>query len=132
MTRIALAYAGALLAFVALDLVWLGVVAREFYQAQVGSLLRDRPNWAAAFLLYAVYAAGLAYFAIVPALDTGRLADAALRGALMGLVVYATYDLTNLATLRGWTLPVAAADILWGVCVSAAAAAAGHALARLA
>ncbi len=132
MTRIALAYAGCLIAFCLLDLAWLGFIAKGYYQAQVGHLLLERPNWGAAILLYLVYAGGITYFAVLPALESGHLATALMRGALVGLVVYATYDLTNLATLRGWTLGVATVDVLWGICVSAAAAAAGHSLARLA
>lgn len=132
MTRLFLAYAGALLTFVALDFLWLGFVARGFYQAQIGPLLLPRPNWAPAALLYVAYAAAIVFFAIAPAQDEGSLARALLTGALFGLVVYGTYDLTNLATLRGWTVGMAVADALWGGVVTAAAAGAGFALSRLA
>ncbi len=132
MTRLLLAYAGTLVAFALLDLVWLGYVARGFYQSQVGTLLRTPPRWWAAALLYAVYAAGVTGFVVAPAQDGGTLATVAAAGAALGLVVYGTYDLTNLAVLRGWTPAAAAVDVAWGAAVSAAAAAAGFGLARLA
>jgi uncharacterized membrane protein len=132
MTRCLLAYAGTLASFCVLDFLWLGFVARDFYQSQVGPLLLARPNWGAAAVFYAVYAAGIALFAVAPALDAQSLVRAIIFGFLFGLFAYATYDLTNLATLKGWTLRVAAVDILWGGIVSAAAAAGGFALARLA
>ena len=132
MTRLLFAYTGTLVAFALLDLVWLGYVARGFYQSQVGTLLRSPPRWWAALLLYAVYAAGVTGFVVVPALDGGSVASALAAGAAFGLVVYGTYDLTNLAVLRGWTTAAAAVDVAWGAAVSAAAAAAGFGLARLA
>lgn len=131
-TRLLLAYAGTLVAFAVLDLVWLGYVAHRFYQSQVGALLRTPPRWWAALLLYAVYAAGVTAFVVAPALDAGSLVHALVAGAAFGLVVYGTYDLTNLAVLRGWTVRVAVADVAWGVAVTAVAAAAGFGLARLA
>lgn len=132
MTRLLLAYTGTLVAFALLDLVWLGYVARGFYQSQVGALLRSPPRWWAALLLYALYAAGVTGFVVVPALDGGSLVGVLAVGAAFGLVVYGTYDLTNLAVLRGWTPAAAAVDVAWGAAVSAAAAAAGFGLARLA
>ncbi|MBK9114395.1 MAG: DUF2177 family protein [Betaproteobacteria bacterium] len=132
MTSLVLAYTGTLVAFALLDLVWLGYVARGFYQSQVGALLRTPPRWWAAALLYAIYAAGIAGFVVVPALDAGSFPRALVAGAAFGLVVYGTYDLTNLAILRGWTVGAAVVDVLWGTAVTAAAAAAGFGLARLA
>ena len=132
MTRLLLAYTGTLVAFALLDLVWLGYVARGFYQSQVGALLRSPPRWWAALLLYALYAAGVTGFVVVPALDGGSLVGVLAVGAAFGLVVYGTYDLTNLAVLRGWAPAAAAVDVAWGAAVSAAAAAAGFGLARLA
>ncbi|MEO8506242.1 MAG: DUF2177 family protein [Betaproteobacteria bacterium] len=132
MTRLLLAYAGALVVFCALDYLWLGHVAKAFYQAQVGPLLLARPNWGAAALLYIAYPAAIVFFATLPSLATASVAHALWTGALLGLVVYGTYELTNLATLKGWTLGVAIVDALWGAVVTAAAAGGGHLLARLA
>jgi uncharacterized membrane protein len=132
MSRLLLAYVGTLVTFGVLDLLWLGFVAKGFYQAQVGPLLLARPHWGAALLLYALYAAGVVFFVVAPAQDAAGWTRALAHGALFGLVVYATYDLTNLAILKGWTVGVAVADILWGAAVTAASATAGHALSRLA
>lgn len=127
-----LAYVGTAVAFVALDFLWLGFIAKGFYQGQVGGLMASPPNFLAAGLMYLLYSAGLVGFVVLPALEAGSLGRAAVMGALLGLVVYGVYDLTNLAVLKGWTVPVAVVDILWGTVVSAASASAGYALARLA
>ena len=129
MTRWIAAYAATLVAFCALDFLWLGVVAKGFYQAEIGPLMLPRPNFAAAAVLYALFAGGLLWFAVVPA---ASLPTAALSGAFLGLVVYGVYDLTNLAILGGWTLRVALADIAWGTVASGAATSVGYLTARLA
>lgn len=122
-------YIAALVALAILDGLWLGVVSREFYKARLGQLLLDRPIWWAAILFYLIHAAGIAVFAVPPAVAAGTWTAAVLYGALFGLCVYAAYDLTNLATLRGWSWRVTLADIAWGSFVSAAAAGAGCAAA---
>ena len=132
MTRLLIAYAGTLVAFALLDLAWLGYVAQRFYQSQVGTLLRAPPRWGAAALLYVGYAAGVTGFVVAPALAAGSLQQAWLAGAALGLVVYGTYDLTNLAVLRGWTTAAAVVDMAWGTVVTAASAAAGFGVAQLA
>lgn len=132
MTRWLLAYGGALLAFAVLDFAWLGLVAKDFYQAQLQGLLLPRPNWTAAAVLYLAYPAFVVCFAIAPAVDAGSLARAAALGALLGVFAYGTYDLTNLATLKGWSVAVALLDIAWGALVTAGSAAGGFLLARLA
>ena len=129
MTRWIAAYAATLVALGALDFLWLGFIAKSFYQAEVGSLMLSRPNLAPAAVLYALLAGGLLAFAIVPAESLGR---AALAGAFLGLVVYGVYDLTNLAVLSGWTLRVALADMAWGTVLSTAAACLGYLASRLA
>ncbi|MEP7327783.1 MAG: DUF2177 family protein [Betaproteobacteria bacterium] len=129
MSRV-LAYLFTLATFGVLDFIWLGLVARGFYQAQIGSLLLAAPNWGVAVLFYAAYIVGVVIFAVVPALDAGSWLRAAILGGLFGFFCYATYDLTNLATLKGWTVSVALLDIAWGIVVTAAAAAAGYALTR--
>jgi uncharacterized membrane protein len=112
-------------AFLALDLLWLGVVARNFYWTQLGDLVRDKPDLGVAALFYAGYVAGVVFFAIMPALQTGGVWRAVLLGALLGLFGYGTYDLTNLATLKGYPPLLAAVDIAWGTFLTAAASAAG-------
>ncbi len=100
--------------FLAIDSVWLGLVARGFYQSQIGSLLLDRPRFGVAAVFYAIYVVGLLYFAIVPGLDAGSFAQALLRSLLFGFFCYLTYDASNLATLKGYTETVAVADVIWG------------------
>lgn len=129
MTRWIAAYFATLVAFCVLDFIWLGYVAKGFYQAQVGPLMLERPNLFPAAILYVLCSAGLLFFVIMPAPSLGR---ALLGGAFMGLVVYGVYDLTNLAVLKGWTLPVALVDMAWGTVVCASSSAAGYAAARLA
>lgn len=132
MTRMLLAYAGTLVTFCVLDFAWLGLFAKDYYQSQLGALLLPRPQWGAAALFYLAYPAGVVLFAVTPALDTGGLVRAAALGAVLGAFAYATYDLTNLATLKGWSAGVAAIDIAWGTLVTAAAAVGGLLLVRVA
>ena len=114
------------LVFCALDFVWLTMVALKFYQGQVGPLLLEKPNLVPAAIFYALYIVGLVVFCVVPAVAAQSWQKAALLGALLGLIAYATYDLSNLATLNGWTLPLSLVDITWGAVASAAACTAGY------
>jgi uncharacterized membrane protein len=107
-------YLATFAAFLAIDMVWLGLVARSFYRKQIGFLLSPNPNWVAAIVFYLLFVAGLLAFAILPGLQAGSLSRALLLGAFFGLVTYATYDLTNLATLKNWPLLVTGVDMLWG------------------
>ena len=107
-------YLCTLLAFFAIDMLWLGVVARGFYQKHLGFLLRPDPNWTAAIVFYLLFVAGLLVFVVVPSLPAGSAKKVLILGALFGLITYATYDLTNLATVKDWPLIVTAVDMLWG------------------
>jgi uncharacterized membrane protein len=121
-----------LLPFVLLDALWLGVVARRFYRAQIGALLARTPNWWAAGVFYLLFVAGIVVFVVAPALERGSpLAAAALAGAFFGLVTYAAYDLTNLATLEGWPVTVTVVDMAWGTLLCALTALVGVRLCRL-
>jgi sigma-B regulation protein RsbU (phosphoserine phosphatase) len=104
-------YLSALVAFLVLDLIWLGAVARGFYRKQLGFLLAEQVNWWAAICFYLLFVAGVLVFAIAPGLQANSLARAVLLGGLLGLVTYATYDLTNLATLKDWPLIVTLVDL---------------------
>ena len=114
-------YLAALVTLAILDALWLGVVSREFYKARLGQLLLDQPLWWAAILFYLIHAVGVAVFAVPPAVAAGTWTAAVLYGALFGFCVYAAYDLTNLATLRGWPMAVSLVDLAWGAVVTAAA-----------
>ncbi len=100
--------------FFAIDLLWLGVVAKNLYQKNLSHLLSPMVNWPAAFLFYLIYIVGILLFAVKPALIDQSLAKAATWGALFGFFTYATYDLTNLATLKDWPLKVVVVDVAWG------------------
>jgi uncharacterized membrane protein len=112
-------YGIALVAFVVLDMIWLGFVANGLYRKVLGPLLRDKPNVPAAVLFYGLFLVGLVYFAIAPAADGGTLGDALLKGALFGFFTYATWDLTNLAVLEGFPAKIAPIDMAWGTVLGA-------------
>ncbi len=120
--------AGVILAV--LDLLWLGVIAKGWLAGQLGPLMREEILPVPAILFYLLYAAGLGFFAVMPALAQGEWMRAAMTGAFFGLVAYATYDLTNLATLRNWPLPMVIVDLAWGAALSAVSAAGGVMLLR--
>lgn len=107
-------YAIALSVFFAIDMVWLAVLAKDFYQAQIGHLMKSDINWTAAIIFYLIFIAGLVVFVIGPAVEKNSWVYALLFGALFGVVCYATYDLTNLAVAKDWPLLVTIVDLAWG------------------
>ena len=107
-----------------LDLLWIGVIARDFYRNGLGALMAENINMAAAFGFYVIYSIGLFVFVVQPALANGDWQKAAMMGAMFGLVAYATYDLTNLAVVKGFPINIALVDMAWGAGVSAVTAAA--------
>lgn len=109
-----------------IDAIWLSKVATHFYKSQLGPLLLDKPNFAAAILFYVVYVVGVVLFAINPALEKQSIGYATLYGAALGGVAYATYDLTNLSTLKGWSTTVVVVDILWGIILTSVVATASY------
>jgi uncharacterized membrane protein len=111
-------YLATLIIFLTVDLVWLGLVARPFYEQQLGVLLVPTPNWVVALAFYLLFNVGLLVFVVGPSLPTNSLTPTLLRAALFGLVTYATYDLTNLATLKDWPLLITVVDMLWGTSLS--------------
>jgi uncharacterized membrane protein len=104
----------ALPVFFVIDMVWLVLVAKKFYQEQIGFLMKPDINWFAAIIFYLLFIAGLIIFVISPAVEKHSWVHAILFGALFGLITYATYDLTNLATLKDWPLLVTVVDLIWG------------------
>ena len=113
-------YSIAFAIFICLDGLWLGLVAKDFYRAQIGFLMKDDINWWAALIFYVLFMAGLVLFVIAPAIETKNIFNALFMGALFGLITYATYDLTNLATLKDWPLLVTFVDLVWGAVLCAA------------
>ena len=120
MGRYLLAYLVTMVIFFAIDFIWLGTVAKSFYRNEIGPLLLDNFNIPVAMCFYVMYVAGIIVFAVSPALDSGSLRTALLQGALFGFFTYATYDFTNLATLKGYTTKVAIVDTIWGTFLVAA------------
>lgn len=107
-------YLIAFVVFLVIDAIWLGLVAPRFYKAQIGHLMADSPNLVAALVFYLVFIVGVVYFVIAPAIEAESLSRAVVSGLLFGFVTYATYDLTNLATLRDWPITVTIVDLAWG------------------
>lgn len=101
-----------------LDMLWIGVIAKGFYQNQIGYLLKSSPNWIAIILFYLLYIAGLVLFVIAPSVEKGSWITALVLGAFFGLIAYATYDLTNLGLTKNWPVLVTIVDIAWGACVA--------------
>ena len=130
MSRSLIAYVAVLIVFGAIDFLWLGFVAKDMYRNGIGHLMLETPNWTAAAAFYLIYIAGLVLFGVWPGLETGEWSRAALYGALFGFFCYATYDLTNLATLRGWPISIVIADMIYGTVASAVAVTAAFFITR--
>ncbi|MCB9081493.1 MAG: DUF2177 family protein [Lewinellaceae bacterium] len=128
--RYLIPYAVTMIAFFALDMLWLGFIAKGFYRSQLGFILSEEVNWPAALVFYTCYIAGIVYFAEVPALRAGQGQLAVLNGALLGGLCYATYELTNMATISRWPLRITLVDIAWGVFLTASCAGLGFWAAR--
>lgn len=124
--RYVIAYLATAVVFLGLDALWLTQIALGMYRRELGGLLLAQPNLAISGLFYLVFVAGLVLLAVLPALAGGGWIGALWMGAVLGLVAYGTYDLTNLATLKNWSQTVALADLAWGTGLSALAAVAGY------
>lgn len=112
-------YAIALPIFFAIDMIWLGLIARSFYKDQIGFLMKPDVNWTAAIIFYLLFLIGLVVFVIEPAFTKKEFTRVLWTGALFGLITYATYDLTNLATLKDWPMKVVIVDMIWGTVLAA-------------
>ncbi len=124
MIRYSIAYAATAVVFLAVDYIWLSR-AMGFYRNSLGDLLAKKPNLPAAAAFYLIYVVGIVVFAVMPAARNGGWVSALSLGGLLGLVAYATYDLTNLATFSRWPVVVTVVDLVWGTSVTALAALAG-------
>ena len=111
-------YLIALPVFFIIDMLWLGVVAKNFYRNQIGFLMKTNINWAAAIIFYLLFIAGLVYFVLMPSMEKRSLSLLLTAATFFGLLTYSTYDLTNLATLKDWPLLVTIIDIIWGMFLS--------------
>lgn len=113
-------YVVSLIVFLGIDIIWLGFIAKQLYAKYLGYLMTERIVWLAAIIFYLIFIAGLVFFVINPALKEKSLSYALYAGAFLGLVTYATYDLTNLATIKNWPIIVTVLDLLWGMFISSA------------
>lgn len=111
-------YLVAFAAFMVIDLLWLGLVAQKIYQKYLGYLMAKTVNWTAALTFYALFVFGIVYFVLNPSLAEPNLTQLLTRAALFGLLTYATYDLTNLATVRDWPITITIIDLVWGTTLS--------------
>ncbi len=111
--------------FFAVDMLWLGLVARDFYQKQLGFLMAPSVNWTAAVIFYLLFIAGIIFFVVLPGLKENSLQNLIIRAAFFGLITYATYDLTNLATVKNWPLLVTIVDLIWGMALTTVVSLAG-------
>ena len=103
--------------FFIIDIIWLGVISKQFYRKNLSFILSAEVNWAAAIVFYLIYIAGILFFAVRPAILNASWGQAAVLGALFGFFTYATYDLTNMATIKNWPLVIVVVDIIWGICL---------------
>ena len=126
--KLVLVYAASLVIFLSIDMVWLRLIAKDIYTSEMGSLIRPDIDFRAAVAFYLLYAAGLTYFAVLPALDGKAALQALMLGAGLGLVAYGTYDLTNLTVIKGFGTKIAMIDLAWGTVLSGVSAAAVVAL----
>ncbi len=125
-----IAYAGTLVFFLAADMLWLGLLMTGSYQAWIGPLMREQPLLLPAAVFYLLYPVGLVVFAVRPGLEKQSWMHCATLGAFFGLLAYGTYDLSNLATLKGWPWQLTLVDMVWGAALSCGSALAGYAAAR--
>lgn len=128
-SRLLLTYVASLTAFLALDFLWLGWVARAFYREQMGDLMRANVQWLPALVFYCLFVAAILVFVVFPAAERASLGRAALSGAFFGLVTYATYDLTSLAVIAGYRAQLALVDMAWGTVLCTVTAIVGYAAA---
>ena len=127
MNKYFVGYAAAAVMMILLDMLWLGVVAKSMYQEAIGHLMTNKPSVTVAFMFYVIYALGLAVFVLAPYADEPLWGRTLVMGALFGFFTYATYDLSNLATLKNWPVKLTLIDLCWGTALSAVAAGAGKA-----
>jgi uncharacterized membrane protein len=128
--KLILSYVLTTLVFFAVDMVWLGFLAKGFYRKHLGGFLSDQVNWTAAIVFYLLFIVGIFVFVILPSIEKGSLLRAIGLGAFFGIITYATYDLTNLATLKNWPTIIVMVDIAWGAVLTAIVSAAGYGIVK--
>lgn len=125
-SKLVISYLLTTVVFFAIDMLWLGFLAKDMYRKYLGNFLSDEVNWSAAIIFYLIFIVGIFIFSILPAVEKQSLMSAVIYGALFGFFTYATYDLTNLATMKDWPLNIVFIDIIWGAVLTASVSAAGY------
>jgi len=126
LSKMLLSYLLTTVVFFAIDLVWLGLIAKNLYRKYLGEMLSEKVNWGAALIFYLLFIVGIFLFVIIPAIEKQSAIRALVLGAIFGLITYATYDLTNYATLKGFPLNVVIIDLIWGTFLTATVSLAGY------
>lgn len=129
-SKLLLGYFLTTIVFFAIDMLWLGLIAKGLYNKFLGSFLADQVNWTAAIIFYLLFIVGIFVFAIMPALGKESFSHALLYGALFGFFTYATYDMTNLATLKDWPVQIVIIDVIWGAVLTASVSISGYSIMR--
>ena len=124
-------YGAMLVCFLALDMVWLGVIAKGFYKDQIGHLMKTIPNWPAALIFYALFLVGAMIFAVLPGVEKNSLVHTLIYGALFGFFTYMTYELTNYAVIKDWPFWIVIVDIVWGIVLTGVVSIIGYLVAKL-
>lgn len=127
-SKLVISYLLTTVVFFAIDMFWLGFLAKDMYRKYLGNFLSDEVNWTAAIIFYLIFIVGIFIFSILPAVEKHSLLSAVIYGALFGFFTYATYDLTNLATMKGWPLNIVFIDIIWGAVLTGSVSAAGYSI----
>lgn len=125
------AFIATIVTFLVIDAIWISLFVVDYYETQVGSLMRETPNFVAALVFYLAYAIAVVVLAVRPALASERVSEALMLGALLGAIAYGTFTITNFAVLEGWTMGLVISDIAWGTFLTAVVAASGYLAARL-
>jgi uncharacterized membrane protein len=130
LSKLIISYVLTSIVFFAIDMVWLGFLAKGIYRKYLGAFLSDQVNWTAAIIFYLLFIVGIFVFVILPAVEKNSFINAIVLGGFFGLITYATYDLTNLATLKNWPLPIVLIDLIWGMVLTALVSAAGYGIVK--
>lgn len=128
--KLLLSYLLTFIVFLVIDLTWLGFIAKDLYRKYLSGFLTNQVNWTAAIIFYLLFIIGIFIFTILPAVEKNSLTSSILLGALFGFFTYATYDLTNLATLKGWPLKIVFIDIIWGTILTASVSTVGFCIVK--
>lgn len=129
-TKLIICYLLTFAVFFVIDMAWLGFIAKDFYRKHLGGFLSDQVNWSAAFIFYLLFIVGVFIFAILPAVEKNSVRTAMILGGLFGFFTYATYDLTNLATLKNWPILIVFVDVIWGIVLTGIVSTAGFYIAQ--